>query len=280
MKHRGGTLAEVAHDTRNMVTALGLYCDLLGEPGVLAPEYFHYSSELRLLTAASRRLVEKLMLLDRTGDLRDQGDMLPDRPNRDADLESSACDFAFTAAQSAPNAKGRVADGPIDDLEEELLANRDLLGALSGPGITVTVRAEGGARPVRLSGEDLTRVLVNLVKNAAEAMRLAGTIEITLREAPESRDGETVGQSTLLLSVEDTGPGISEHQLGKVFETGYTTHARSADLVEEGEWPVTHRGLGLSITRSIVEKAGGWITAANRPQGGARFDLELPVRAC
>jgi len=44
---RGETLAEVAHDARNMVTALGLYCDLLEEPGVLAAPFAHYGSELQ-----------------------------------------------------------------------------------------------------------------------------------------------------------------------------------------------------------------------------------------
>jgi len=42
----GENLAEVAHDARNMVTALGLYCDLLEEPGVLAAPYTHYGNEL------------------------------------------------------------------------------------------------------------------------------------------------------------------------------------------------------------------------------------------
>src|SRR5579864_5445173 len=61
---RGESVAEVAHDARNMVTALGLYCDLLEEPGVLANPFAHYGSELRLVAAASRRLVEKLVALE------------------------------------------------------------------------------------------------------------------------------------------------------------------------------------------------------------------------
>ena len=64
LRSRGESLAEVAHDARNMVTALGLYCDLLEEPGVLATQFLHYGSELRLVAAASRRLVEKLVALD------------------------------------------------------------------------------------------------------------------------------------------------------------------------------------------------------------------------
>ncbi len=64
LRSQGESLAEVAHDARNMVTALGLYCDLLEEPGVLATQFLHYGSELRLVAAASRRLVEKLVALD------------------------------------------------------------------------------------------------------------------------------------------------------------------------------------------------------------------------
>src|SRR5215472_7822957 len=64
MHRPGESLGELAHDARNMMTALSLYCDLLEEPGVLAPTYRHYGSELRLLSEASRHLVEKLMALD------------------------------------------------------------------------------------------------------------------------------------------------------------------------------------------------------------------------
>ena len=64
LRSEGESLAEVAHDASNMVTALGLYCDLLEEPGVLATPFLHYGSELRLVAAASRRLVEKLVALD------------------------------------------------------------------------------------------------------------------------------------------------------------------------------------------------------------------------
>src|ERR1019366_6601337 len=64
LRSRSESLAEVAHDARNMVTALGLYCDLLEEPGVLASPFLHYGNELRLVAAASRRLVEKLVSME------------------------------------------------------------------------------------------------------------------------------------------------------------------------------------------------------------------------
>jgi signal transduction histidine kinase len=46
-----------------------------------------------------------------------------------------------------------------------------------------------------------------------------------------------------------------------------------------GGWPAVHRGLGLSISRSLVEASGGRVTASNREPRGARIEIELPVRA-
>ncbi len=179
LRGKGESLAEVAHDTRNMVTALGLYCDLLEEPGVLAPGFHHYAGELRLVATASRRLVEKMLALDARVDARS----VPE-----AGL-FSAIGANWTDAQDSGDGRlepqrrwDLMPPEPIDNLAAELAANRNLLSALAGPSITLTVDAQGGAQPVRLTGEDLTRILVNLVKNAAEAMPAAGQIAIRLHE--------------------------------------------------------------------------------------------------
>jgi signal transduction histidine kinase len=296
-------VAEVAHDARNMVTALGLYCDLLEEPGVLAAPFQHYGNELRLVAAASRRLVEKLVTLDSR---RDAGNAAGRNPNRamgvssDTNLEAAATRAGQSrssenAAPGLPSTKissrGPIAQGwmgnkqretpsrwdlmpatPIENMAAELLANHNLLAALAGPTVALTVDVERGARPVRLTGEDLTRILVNLVKNAAEAMPSGGRIQVALSELPAAA-GAT---ETLSLIVEDDGPGVPEQSLEEIFTSGYTTRAKGTET--RGSWPVIHRGLGLSITRSIVEASGGRVVASNRAQGGARFEIELPVR--
>ena len=258
-----GTVAEVAHDARNVVAALSLYCDLVAEPGVLGEGFGHYAGELRLLAAASRSLVEKLTRMDGSRSFAGEGpgDLRGVRQPTDTILER------------AGSAAARLPGDPIENLQQELVANRNLLDAIAGLGVSVSVRTEGGARPVRLVSEDLTRILVNLVKNAAEAMHSAGAIEITLREEPGAHRDE----SAVVLLVEDTGPGIPAALLGRVFEPGYTTHC-DAESAPGGGWVAARRGLGLSITRSIVEQAGGSIDAANRPEGGTQFRLELPVR--
>jgi signal transduction histidine kinase len=271
LRSDGENLAEVAHDARNMVTALGLYCDLLQEPGVLAAPYAHYGSELRLVAAASRRLVEKLVTLD----MRDSDTRLSlDRNSVPPGLRGGSAFQGVAATEVQPRAVrpwDLMPAIPIDDMAGELLANRNLLAALAGPAIALTVDAEGGRLPVRLTGEDLTRVLVNLVKNAAEAMPSGGRVQLSLRE-------QSTGASPrggLLLTVNDSGPGVPVKALDKVFEAGFSSRNKTSS----GEWwGSTHRGLGLSITRSIIEAAGGRIVVANSQPAGASFRIELPVR--
>lgn len=316
LRSRGESLSEIAHDARNMVTALGLYCDLLEEPGVLATPFTHYAHELRLVAAASRRLVEKLGTLDASAF---PANAFPDGnaqtllhanaqtrtalpgaapANADAPAWRTAAGTAFAGAGFAgsdrsPAAHAAAPEGrmrrwdilpapPIANLAAELLANRTLLAALAGPAIALTMETDGGAQGVRLTGEDLTRLLVNLVKNAAEAMPRArsqnGSIHIGLCER-ETAEGAA---ACLALTVEDNGLGVPELALDRIFTSGYTSRGKEAEADSASapgdSWPQNHRGLGLAIVRSIVERAGGRITASNRTPSGACFTLEFPVR--
>jgi signal transduction histidine kinase len=276
LRGKGESLAEVAHDARNMVTALGLYCDLLDEQGVLAAPFLHYADELRLVATASRRLVEKLLTLDAS--------RLPAGEPSMASRDSAAGSDAAFPVSARPLRSQRwelMPALPVDNLAGELLANRNLLAALAGPSIALTIDIEGGSLAVQLTGEDLTRILVNLVKNAAEAMPAGARIEIGLRERPAA-----AGDAPwLALTVEDNGPGIPQGALDEVFAAGFTTRSgcgsvqgsSNSDAIDQGDWSAGHRGLGLSITRSIVEAAGGTIHAANRARAGARFEILLPV---
>lgn len=254
-------IAALTHDARNMVTALDLYCDLLQQPGVLAEPFAHYASELRLVAAACRRLLGKL----------DGSTSAPQNFSADAQIT----DLVHGSKPSRTLPKRRWTDipaEPIKNLAEELFINRNLLGAIAGPTIAVTVDAEGGAVPVRLTSEDLTRILVNLVKNAAEAMAGVGRIHISLWES----SGDPVSSVWVTLNIEDNGPGVPDYILEKLVQpvTPSNTNERLSDSDPQGD----NRGLGLSITRSLVEAAGGMIHAANRDPVGACFQIELPVQ--
>jgi signal transduction histidine kinase len=300
------TFAGVAHDARNMVTALGLYCDLLEEPGVLATAFIHYAHELRLVAMASCRLVEKIVTLDSQSVRRaaalpailalsvpESASATPARLEPRLETRPAGSSGQKPDALASANRRWDLLPAaPVTDMAAELVANRNLLAALAGPSIVLTVQAQGGARPVRLTGEDLTRVLVNLVKNSAEAMPAGGRIHIALRETSPTendphetgpREGETTEQPAakgvatgLLLTVEDNGPGIPAINVETVFTSGYTTHGMSE--ASNGYRILSHHGLGLAISRSIVEGAGGRITAGNQQQGGACVSILLPLR--
>lgn len=266
--NRGEKLADVAHDARNMVTALACYCDLLEAPGVLAEPYQHYGNELKLVAAASRRLIDKLLVLDRAENRSENGDATG---NAAIALNNNAP--ALPQAGMRTSAASGFTPKPVNDFAWEVQMNRNLLAALAGPSIALVVDTATGSLPVAMSCEDLTRILVNLVKNAVEAMPTGGRIRITTREIPTAP-----GESTrVVLNVEDNGPGVPLAALERIFEPGYTT--RSAESDGYGAWSAEHHGLGLSITRSIVEAAGGTIHAANRDPLGTCFQIELPARS-
>jgi two-component system sensor histidine kinase ChvG len=110
----------------------------------------------------------------------------------------------------------------------------------------------------------LVQVFRNLIANAVSFSPEAGTIRIHA-----SREGAFV-----TVTVEDEGPGIPEGKEEAIFERFYSERPR-------GETYGTHSGLGLSISRLIVEALGGTIKAENRIDGGdvkgARFVVRLPA---
>jgi signal transduction histidine kinase len=281
----GESLAEIAHDVRNMVAALYLYCDLLDQPGVLGPTFAHYAGELKLVAAASRKLAEKLITPEgygpeqlafwRNGDLR-SGNRGNDRSKEEwRSVERIGGGRSLEPAKVRPLALPRCCEPlpsqSVTSLAAEVHATRNLVAALAGPSIAVEVDIEGGALPARISAEDLTRVLVNLVKNAVEAMPDGGDLRISLRESAD-------GGGRLTLIVEDSGPGVPPEALELIFAAGYTTRPTpTAGLMRNMGGAAPHRGLGLAITRSIVEAAGGHIFATNHFQGGARIVMELPT---
>jgi len=113
--------------------------------------------------------------------------------------------------------------------------------------------------PVAINAGEMQQVAINLILNAAQAMGGRGRLWLRLDE--EMRDGV----AGVVLTVRDSGPGIAEEALGSLFDPFFTTR--------RGEGT----GLGLSISQSIVQGAGGIITADNAPEGGAVFTVWLPV---
>jgi signal transduction histidine kinase len=101
----------------------------------------------------------------------------------------------------------------------------------------------------------LEQVLLNLVLNAIRAMPGGGWIEI---------GGRPTQRGEVVLSVSDTGPGISPEHLPSIFEPGFSTRDGSP-------------GLGLAVCRKIVQQHGGTIVAESRSGCGATFTLVFPL---
>jgi signal transduction histidine kinase len=109
---------------------------------------------------------------------------------------------------------------------------------------------------VRADRDQILQVLLNLVRNALDAMPAGGTLRVAAR-----RDGDEVA-----FTVSDSGAGIAPGDLPRVFEPYFTT--------KEGG-----TGLGLAIAQRIVEEHGGRIDVASTPGEGATFTVRLPVAA-
>lgn len=124
----------------------------------------------------------------------------------------------------------------------------------------VSVRAELDADLPQVSGDrvQLQQVLMNLMMNSIDAMKeVNGTHELTV-QSQRADDGR------VLISVTDTGVGLPRQQADKIFDAFFTTKPNGT-------------GIGLRISRSIVEAHGGRLWATDHPPRGARFSFILPI---
>lgn len=120
----------------------------------------------------------------------------------------------------------------------------------------VRVELELAERPAAVVGhpDGLQRVLVNLIGNAAEASPPKARVRVRLERADDEQ---------WAVRVLDDGTGLPDEVMDRIFDPFFTTK-------EHGT------GLGLTIAHRLVEAHGGQLTAANRPSGGAEFEIRLP----
>ncbi len=128
------------------------------------------------------------------------------------------------------------------------------------------IRLEAGANgelPTRGDPERTEQILAALLDNAIRFTPADGSITVTGYR----------GGNGVVATVEDTGPGIPEEHLPRIFDRFYRAdEARTRGPQGGGT------GLGLAIARDLARAQGGEITAENKPSGGARFTLTLPAR--
>jgi len=126
------------------------------------------------------------------------------------------------------------------------------------------IRVEAGLaaeESVFIDDGHVRRAVDNLMANAIDAMPAGGTLRVAARLAAARC------LSFVALAIEDTGPGLPEADLRRLFEPFWTTKVMGRGT-----------GLGLPITRKIVEAHGGFISVANRPGGGIVASLWFPYQ--
>jgi two-component system NtrC family sensor kinase len=139
-------------------------------------------------------------------------------------------------------------DETLSFLEKDAEVSRIRVAKEYAPGIPL----------VRSNIGQMQQVFLNVVSNAIDAVGHDGEVSLSVR----------CGRGGVEVEVADSGPGIPESDLERVFEPFYSTKARDS----------RHCGLGLSICREIMRTLGGRITASSGSGGGAVFTMWFPVR--
>ena len=293
------------HDAHNLVGALGLYCDLLGRPGVLKPEHRHYADEVRLLGSRSAALIEHLLQPPAQAG---RGEFCPGVALPTVD-EGKSSKVAVPMHEDAPVENMEDAVQPVS-LRSVVQRCAGLLSRVAG-GRTIEVSyGHAAAVPVRVPEETVERILVNLVRNAtaaliaypidcwpakdAEAHHMGycafdivpgthGSVRVIHADAPADvtpgiiRIGVglpmyRVGAARpspfrgVRLAVEDSGCGMTPEQLQSLLSGGRAP-SRS------------NHGIGFRVVRELVTASGGELRAMSAPGTGTRVQIEWPMAA-
>jgi len=176
--------------------------------------------------------------------------------------DASRLDAELAREDAAPLDVGRLVEGVVS-LARETGRHQDI-------GIDLKLDRSEGNKPLMVLGHDsrLGQVFNNLIDNARSFSPEGGKVDVTVRRE----------NGMIVVIVDDHGPGIRAEKLERVFERFYTDRP-------EGEGFGNNSGLGLSISKQIVEAHRGTITAINRKDDpaepdrvtGARFVVSLPA---
>jgi two-component system NtrC family sensor kinase len=221
----GKMAAQVTHEVRNPLSSLALNVELLEE------ELAEPQGEVAALLKAVKLEVERLILLSEK--------------------------YLSLARRSRPDFQeedlGSVVSEAVASAQPELEKHE----------IRSQLQIQEGLPPAALDEAQIRQVLLNLIRNAREAMSEGGELVVGVRALDST--AATPAADTLEISVADSGRGMDEQTRRHLFEPFFTTKRNG-------------NGLGLAITQEIVEAHGGKIRCERREPRGTRFVIELPLR--
>ena len=165
----------------------------------------------------------------------------------------------------------QVIEPQVIDLNDLIINLDKMLRRLIGEDIELVTLPAADLQPVKADPGQIEQILVNLVVNARDAMPEAG--KLTIETANVTLDAEYVRQHGgaslgrhVMLTVSDTGMGISEEDQEHIFEPFFTTK-------EVGKGT----GLGLATCYGIIQQSGGHMEVSSEPGQGTSFKVYLPV---
>jgi PAS domain S-box-containing protein len=177
-------------------------------------------------------------------------------------VTDEAAEQASRVSEIVRNLRQLVSRGETERRRETLPsmieeASALALSSISPLAVRLRFEFDGNARDVFVNRVQIQQVIVNLVRNAFEAMADQEPREVTLAT-------RALGDETIEIAVADTGPGIPGDVAGQLFEPFVSNKPHGM-------------GLGLSISRSIIEAHEGQLIAAPNPGGGTIFRFTLPA---
>lgn len=213
----GRMAAQITHEIRNPLASIGLYVELLGD-------------ELGAQDGEARRLLGAIGTeVDRLSEITETYLRFVRLPRPKLDREDL----------------GALATAVLEFARAEL----------SAAGISLELSVAAGLPEVGADENQIRQALLNLVRNAREAMPEGGKLRVEVSASPPAHVG---------LAVADTGPGIAPENLEKIFDPFFSTKDGGT-------------GLGLALVQQIVAEHGGRIEAARGPDGGSVFSIRLPA---
>ncbi|HWD91292.1 MAG TPA: response regulator [Verrucomicrobiae bacterium] len=188
-------------------------------------------------------------------------DMVEASTRRGADMVKQVLAFA----RGADTRKSAV---QLDRLVKEM---GKIITDVFPKNIKCEVNVAPGTWPVSGLATQLHQVLMNLCVNARDAMPKGGTLKLAtknvqLNQGDVAQHPDVPAGDYVCVSVEDSGTGISEEQLAKIFQPFFTTKG-----------PGKGTGLGLSTSRNILQNHGGFISVETQPGSGTTFKFCVPA---
>ena len=220
----------IAHDFNNMLTAINGYSDLILQQSNTEDPVRHNAEEIKKAGERSAALTQQLLAFSRKQILK------PEILN---------------------------INQAVDDIS-------NLLKRLIGEDVTLMTILGYDVKPVKVDPGQLSQVVVNLAVNARDAMPQGGTLTIETKNVsvePRANNGSrgVPPGDYVMMSVSDTGIGMSEETMRHLFEPFYTTKD-----VGRGT------GLGLATVYGVIKQSDGFITVDSAPGEGTTFRIFLP----